>query len=257
MTTIHLTQPIDAPLERVWRACTEPSGLAAWQADRAEGRVQAGESVMLSWPALSVELSLTVAEIDHHRRLTLIAGSSELSLVFEPGGISLFHDGVGDGDELAGATSSWRMSLAILAHYCERHAERRRTVRWLVRDAHTSSEAAHVFFTDRAALATWLGSGGGLGERGSRFDLELAPGERLSGSVIANTPGRDVALTWDEDGGSVLCLRTLPRPLQPEQRWIALSWSRWSETPPSDARLEQLDAAHHRLVRALDSSRSA
>jgi uncharacterized protein YndB with AHSA1/START domain len=256
MTEILLTQAIEAPLERVWQACSEVRGLTAWQADEASGEMVPGRRVELRWPALGVSLPLDVHEVLPERRIVLGAGRSRLTLALTPGEVTLSQDGVGEGDEAEGVRSSWRLSLALLAHYCERHAGARRAVRWLLRPARTSAATAHVFFTEPSALAGWLGSGS-LGPTGARFTLDLVWGERMTGRVLSSTPGRDVSFTWDEDDSSVICLRTLPRPFSEQERWIVLSWSRWSASAPPRERLEALAAAHRRLVAILDAPGSA
>lgn len=257
MNEIRLTQLIDAPVERIWSACASAAGLEAWQADEVAGRVAPDENVQLSWPALGVELELEVEEMIERERVVFAARTTRLELAIEPGRVTLLHSGLGGGDELAGVASSWRLSLGLLAHYCERHHGKRRHVRWLARDASTSAATAHVFFTDEHALSTWLGRGGPIGSAGSSFSFELGGSDRLSGRVLANSPGRDVAITWEEDDSSALCLRTLPRPAAPTERLIVLSWSRWAEHPPERSRLEWLDAAHHRLTQALDGASEA
>lgn len=257
MDEIRLTQAINAPVERIWNACATVDGLMAWQADEASGELVPGASVRLGWPALGVELELEVERVVAGERVVLAARTTTLELVVEPGKVTLIHGGVGRGDEREGVTSSWRLSLGLLAHYCERHHGKRRHVRWLAREASTSPATAHVFFTDEHALSTWLGRGGPIGMPGDEFSFELGAGDRMTGRVLANSPGRDVAISWEEDEGSALCLRTLPRPAAPTERLIVLSWSRWSTRPPERARLEWLDAAHHRLTQALDGASDA
>jgi hypothetical protein len=75
--------------------------------------------------------------------------------------------------------------------------------------------------------------------------------------VLANTPGRDIALSWPEDGDSVLCLRTLPSPRTLEERLLLVYWSRWSETEPKAERRRGLTTALGRLARNLDRSPDA
>jgi uncharacterized protein YndB with AHSA1/START domain len=252
-----LTRKIDASRDVVWRACGTLRGLAAWQADEVEGELEVGRSVSLGWPALGVSLELDVVELEPERLLLLKKGATRLSLRLHDGGVELEHSGVGDGDAREGVSASWQLSLGLLAHYCEAHGDARRTVRWLLSPARTTPEAAHVFFSHGDALATWLGAGPSVGPAGSRYELELGGAGRMSGSVLANVPGRDVALAWDEDGGSTVVLRTLPRPFDPELRLVVLSYSRWGKRAAEQARLDLLEAAHHRLVRVLDSTRSA
>jgi uncharacterized protein YndB with AHSA1/START domain len=254
--TVRLTQRVDAPLERVWAACTEQQRITQWQADEVRGQVAPGETLELSWPSLGVELQLSVLEVDPPRRLTLATGSVRLGLELAERTVTLTHTGLSLVEELEGVSSSWRLSLAQLAHYCERHPDARRSVRWLVGNAHTSHHTAHVFFSDKAALASWLGASDGIGEVGSSYQIDL-PGEPMSGRVLANTPDRDLAISWTEDGDSVLFFRTLPHPTEPDQRLIVLTWSRWNDQPPPTRRKERLESAHQRLVQALDAGLSA
>jgi hypothetical protein len=82
----------------------------------------------------------------------------------------------------------------------------------------------------------------------------LVWGETLTGRVLARTPDRDVAVSWNEHGDSALVLRTLPVPGEPNERFLILNWSRWGETeapPPTQA---GLDAACQRLATLLGSA---
>lgn len=231
--------------------------MTGWQADEASGEVAAGSMLELRWPALGVELSLGVLEVVPERRVVLAKGATRVVLELDDHGVSLTHTGVGDGDEREGVSSSWQLSLGLLMHHCETHADSARNVRWLMRPARTNTDTAHVFFTDPDALATWLGRGSGLGAAGSRFRLDLGAGETMSGRVLSHAPGRDLALSWDEDDQSAVVLRTLPQPFEPGVRLVVLSYSRWGERPATEARLGLLEAAHHRLIRVLDGERSA
>jgi uncharacterized protein YndB with AHSA1/START domain len=248
--TVRLTQRVNAGRSLVWSACTEKRRIEAWQADEARGHVAPNETLSLHWPSLGVELALSVREMEKERLVTFESGATTLTLELDDGLVTLTHTGLGGGDELAGVTSSWRLSLAQLAHYCERHPENSRSVTWLTDVARTSHQTAHVFFTDPAALESWLGKGTGIGDVGESWSLELA-GERMSGKVLANTPERDVALSWTEAEDSVLFLRTLPHP-EPDRRVIVLTWSHWGEDALAERRGRQLEAAHRRLVQALD-----
>jgi hypothetical protein len=86
--------------------------------------------------------------------------------------------------------------------------------------------------------------------------LELAWQEPLTGTVLANTPGRDVAISWQERGQSVLALRTLPSASSPGERVLALSWSRWNDDAGSQTS-RQLGLALGRLQRALGGGGAA
>jgi len=206
----------------------------------------------LSWPALGVALELRVLEVLKQRRIVLAGGPWRMEVTLEPGAISLAHSGASEGPEAEGVRSSWRMSLALLAHHLERHRARRRKVFWITRRAAVAPEAAHVFFTDEQALASWLTrSGGGIGESGSRYALTLVSGQSMSGRVLAATPGHDVIVSWEEDESSALALRTLPSARSPHDRLLAIAWSRWSLDEPPQTVLSTLDGALGRLASIL------
>jgi hypothetical protein len=253
--SVHLRQRVRASVESTWRAWTDPTYLCAWQADEASGEVRTGGRLLLGWPALGVSLALEVVELVERERIVFAGGPWRLEVQIARGEVSLTHGGLSAGDDADGVRSSWRLSLAILAHYLENHFARRRRVTWMVARARTTHEAAHVFFTDGAALGTWLGaSNAGIGETGSAYALELGSGDRMSGTVLANT-GRDVLVQWDEDGGSTLAMRTLPT--GEGERLLALSWSRWSPDASKDRGQQHLAAAVERLAARLDRAASA
>ncbi len=231
--------------------------MTAWQADEANGEVSVGSMLWLRWPALGVELTLDVLEVVPESRVVLAKGATRVELALDGQAVSLTHAGVSDGDEREGVASSWQLSLGLLMHYCELHPDASRTVRWLMRPARTTTGAAHVFFSEQAALASWLGSGSSIGAAGTRYALDLGPGVTMTGRVLAHSPGRDLALSWEEDDQSVVVLRTLPQPFEPDVRLVVLSYSRWIERAPPQSRLDLLEAAHHRLIRLLDSDREA
>ncbi len=254
---IHLERSIAAPADAAWEACATPRGIARWQADEVTGTVERGSSLALRWPALGARVDLDVVDVAPERRLVLRSGDALLALDLAPGSIQLEHGGLAPGDELEGVASSWRLSLSLLAQSVERHRGRDRRVEWVVRRARTNTAAAHAFFTDGSALGSWLARHGSVGPEGSRYELELMSGTRMSGRVLSHTPARDVALEWSEQGDSVLVMRTLPSPVDPDDRLIALCWSRWGADPPPDALKGELAAALDRLARILGGDRSA
>jgi uncharacterized protein YndB with AHSA1/START domain len=251
-SSIALLQRVRAPRPRIWAALSQPQGLAAWQADEAAGELRVGGAITLGWPALGLSVMLDVVRVEPEQRLILRNGQALVDTVIGDQLVTLTHSGLAHGDDHAGLESSWRVALALLAHHCERPADEQRRVHWLIGATRCSAAAAHVFFTDSAALASWLTRRGQIGETGSELALELADGTPLSGHVLANVPGHDLAVSWQEDGQSVLCMRTLPVSADPGQRLVALCWSRWGDAPMPEPRLEALEAAHVRLLRALD-----
>jgi hypothetical protein len=249
---ILLKQPVRAPRGLIWATCSEPRGLSAWQADVASGQLEPGGTITLGWPALGLSVMLEVVELEPERRIALKNGDALVEIAIDEELVTLVHGGLAKSDDRAGLESSWRMALALLAHHCERHAGGRRRVHWLIGPTRCSAAAAHAFFTDASALASWLTRRGEIGETSSELRLELWSGAPLTGRVLANVPGHDVAISWSEDDGSVLCMRTLPVPADPAERLVALCWSRWGEEAAPEHRIEELEEAHRRLLRALD-----
>lgn len=248
---VTLEQAVRAPRERVWRACAAAEGLQAWQADAVEGEISPGGRITLSWPSIGVSVPLDVTAIEQRSRIVFRNGDAQVELVLDEGAVRLVHSGLAPTDDLRGLEASWRVALALLAHSCERHPERRRTVRWWLGPTRCSAEAAYEFFTDEGALARWLTRRGSVPRAEAPLALELGSGAPLSGHVLANAPGRDVALSWAEDGDSALVLRTLPAP-EAGERIVALCWSRWTTEAAPEERADELAAAHARLLAALD-----
>jgi hypothetical protein len=205
----------------------------------------------LSWPALGASVLLEVGAVDAPRRVVFRNGDTSVAMSIEDDRVELTHSGLTPSDDQDALEASWRVALALLAHYCERHPGRPRNVHWLVGRTRCSAEAAHAFFTDEGALASWLTRRGSIPATASSFALELGSGAALSGRVLANVAGHDVAISWTEEDESALVLRTLPAAEEGE-RIVALAWSRWTAGAPAAERFEELEAAHARLLRALD-----
>lgn len=253
----RLEQHVEAPLARAWEACASARGLARWQADSVSGEIGRGRHLELGWPQLGTSLPITVTSLIEREEITFDSGGSRVHLLFTPGQVALEHEGLEAGDDVEGVASSWRLSLALLAHSVERHPDRDRQVVWMLERARTTAEAAHVFFSDSAALGTWLGRGNGIGKAGSAVALDCPWGDHIEGTVLANTPSRDIALSWPGDENAVLCLRTLPSPRSREERLLLVYWSRWSKGQPPAVRRRGLASALGRLARSLDRSADA
>ncbi len=255
--SIEIRQRILAPRTRIWAALSEPEGIARWEADRASGRVERGGWLKLAYPALGAEVELAVEAVEPERRLVVSSGRSQAEFLVDEAEVTLRHQGLEPGDELDGTLSSWRVSLALLAHYVEKHDGRGRKTDWFVRRARTTPGAAHCFFTQGAALGAWLGTGDDLGHPSDPLRLHLSWGETLTGRVLARTADRDVALSWVEQGDSAVVMRTLPVPGEPSERLLIVNWSRWDrgEAPPHTR--AGLDLALQRLASLLGKSARA
>jgi uncharacterized protein YndB with AHSA1/START domain len=257
--SVFVQQTIRAPAERIWRACSNAVGLRAWQADEIEGEVTQGAELILGWPTLGVSVELEVQLVEAERRIVLCTEDARLELVVAPGRVSLTHSADFDDDERDGTLSSWRLSLATLAHYLEHHDGEERTVHWAIARAATSLEDAHAFFTLSGAQSGWLtrsSTGTGIGEVGTEIALDLAWGSSMTGRVLSHTPPRDVLLSWRETNESVLALRTLPSPDTAGERLLIATWSSWGLTQ-TEPIAQNLSTALSRLTRILDNRASA
>jgi len=257
--SVRVQQLIRAPKDRIWRACATAGGLRSWQADEAEGNFTRGAELVLGWPTLGVAVELEVERVEHERSVVLTAEDSRLELEIADGRVALTHSADFDDDESEGTLSSWRLSLATLAHYLERHDGAERHVHWSVARARASVADAHAFFTLPGAHSGWLtrgSSGTGVGAVGSEVALELAWGSPLSGTVLSHTEPRDALISWRETNDSLLALRTLPSPDTPEERLLIATWSSWGAGDTGTIE-QNLDAAITRLSRTLENRASA
>ncbi len=261
MRSVVVEQAIRAPAERIWRACSSVQGLRAWQADEIEGRVTEGAELVLGWPALSVAVHLGVERVEEQRRIVLSTQDSRVELAIAEGRVLLTHSADFDDDECAGTLSSWRLSLATLAHYVEHHDGEARSVHWAVSPAKASIEDAHAFFTLSGAQSGWLthsSNGTGIGAEGSEVVLDLTWGSPLTGRVLSHTPPRDVLVSWRETNQSLLALRTLPSPTAAQERLLIATWSSWGLGDDAAAVVARsLGAAVSRLARILENRAEA
>jgi uncharacterized protein YndB with AHSA1/START domain len=230
---VRVHQCLDASLLTVWEACASARGLARWQADRVQGRVRAGEKITLRWPMLNARAELEVLEADPHRLLRWRHLGSEVVMTFEPSGLTLTQTQV-PAEHREALASSWRISLAQLAHCTARHPGRDRRVYWATRAMPCSAQAAYLCFLDGSLIGQWLGQTASVNEDG-RFSLASSTGERFEGHVLVAVEGRDVALCIDSAAESTLVMRTLPNPLAPGERIVALCYSEWG-APQAAAR---------------------
>jgi uncharacterized protein YndB with AHSA1/START domain len=250
---IELQQRIEAPLEQIWNACASAKGIANWQADEARGEARRGGKLTLHWAAFDATVELDILDfIPYQRMLVSSGGTSTVEFRFEDNLVTLTHRGLGEDDDAEGLSSSWRIALAQLAHSLERHAGRRRRVHWLVRPVSFSPESLYLCFTDPNLLELWLTQDSAIPAEGMPYALKLKNGLHLSGQVLTNVEGRDLALSCESRGDAVLTLRSMPSPIASASRLLALVWSEWGpRTDATDELLEEFDAALDRLVGVL------
>ena len=257
MSEIEVVQPLAVSRDRVWAALTEPKHLANWQADSADGGLTRHQ-LTLGWPALGVQTHLNVVEAKRSERLVLQSGRSTVRFEVHDSKLSLRHSGLDDVDEIQGVRASWQVSLAVLRHYLDHHFGVERATHWALETATTSAAEAQVFFSMPAALNSWLTRDTtGIGKARANYRMTLRWNEAASGRVLVRTEGRDLAVSWAEREDSVLVFRTLPAPMQPDHRILALLWSHWGCEGNDSVTCDQLVAALGGLKRILDEKRSA
>lgn len=227
---VHLEKAISASRDALFRACSTRDGLEGWYADAVRGDLRPGESVRLEWPEVGAALDLGVKQVSLANGVVLESGSMRVTLKVGEGIIRLWHHGIPEAS-LEGLRSSWAVALALLGHGLEKHPGRPRTAHWEIRPVRATPEMLHLCFTQKDVLELWLGASSGIGKEGEHFWLSRGR-DHLSGTVLAHTEGRDVALSVTELGEAFLSLRTLPA--SAPGSLVALSWSTWGP-PGNDA----------------------
>ena len=259
MSRSRVEVSIDAPPDRIWWACSTIDGLSAWQADEVSGSVVRGGMLEFRWPGLGLSADVEVTTLQPMRSIALSTPSWRLNLELHGSVLALTLEGPRSTEELAGAMSGWKLSLAMLRHQLIHHWGGSRVSDWIVRPVQASAAQLHVFFSDPVGLHTWLGdTKTSLGEEGTPVQLALRWGEALAGEMLAHTPERDLALSWQQHGNSLLSMRSLPSPRSEHERLVLLQWSRWhAASAETNATLEHLDASLSRLAQLFVVSGSA
>lgn len=245
--SLYLRASIDAPDDLLWSYLSTAQGLASWQADTVAGDLES-RSFSLRWPELGARLDLSVAEVERGRRLVLQAGGTSLCLKVQGGVVELEHRGLDEDDDFSGFESSWLTALALLKLAATRHPRVPRSVTWLFAPVPTTADHLHCYFTEAAALATWLGRTEQDFAAGSAFRVALFGGPTIGGEVLYCK--RDVCLRIHEWNDGALVLRSLPGP--DNGRVAALGISTWESPLPREA-APTLEGALRRLSTATQS----
>lgn len=138
------TLVLDAPLEVVWNAWTDPKALARWFPLEAGVDLASGGWVEWRWGDLKWKLDIEALDAPTHLRLRDLSGPRgnhpcyiDIDLEASAGKttLRLVHSGFGEGadwDELYDGTRvGWRDELYSLAHYLHRHRDHRRWISML------------------------------------------------------------------------------------------------------------------------------
>ncbi len=218
---VSLRSVIAAPVERVWSAWVEPEQLTGWYADSIQGSLAArGQRAVASWDSLGMSIELEVIERVERRRLVVRAelGSGaqtqRIMLSAVDGGteILLEHDGLLSRDEREGVESGWTIALALLREYVERYPGQTRRSFAILGGARAALPRIYAQFVRPG----WLADPPPRLTMGRRVALRVRGGPSLWVEVIADVPGRELALRCSEMS-AVIALRALPaRPI-----WLA------------------------------------
>jgi uncharacterized protein YndB with AHSA1/START domain len=216
---IEVTLEIAAPVEKVWKAITDPRELERWFPLRARVTPGEGGEVFMSWgPPWEGASRIDAWEENQRLRTRGFLEHGDASLVeytLETRGgktlLRLVHSGFARGsdweDELFGGTErGWRYELRSLRHYLERHAGTDRRVLWP--KAKVRGSAAEVW---KRLLGkdgfTREGSIDGLRE-GDRYRVTAATGDVLAGRVLVNDPPFEFSGTVESLNDGLVALRT-------------------------------------------------
>jgi uncharacterized protein YndB with AHSA1/START domain len=208
------------PVERVWRAVTEPSELAAWFPGQVEISLEPGGAVRFAQPGFDVDLALlptsgTVTALDPPSELAFTWGDDELRFVLTPSGDScllVFTHAFTNRASARRSGAGWSMCLDALVAMCAGVA--RPPNRWPEYFARYTDElgadgtcsrdgdgdgvvlrvervvdvpATELWraLTEPERLVTWLGA----------TELELVEGGRIEIEPIGPPGGRPVRVT--------------------------------------------------------------
>jgi uncharacterized protein YndB with AHSA1/START domain len=199
-----------APPEHAWAAWADPEKIAHWFVDRAYGDVRPGGVMTWVFDQFKLEIPYPVLEATAPSRLVLggeIPGFPpfrlEITIARDKGEtvVRLFNSGFREGaqwdEEYAGVASGWRLSLALLREYLERHYGTPKQSILVMQPAPFQLFEILPWFTEEARLAQWLTTSGGVGAPGSPAHLVMRNGEVLRGTVLDVT-GQEAALSWDD-----------------------------------------------------------
>jgi uncharacterized protein YndB with AHSA1/START domain len=248
---------ICAPLERVWSAWTDPAQLSAWDPDRVDGIIEAGQSIVMHWDSFGVSLDVEVITCDWQRELRLRVqrpdgGSQDLLVVMqsvsasaeEPAtDIALTFEGEMSEDEKQGTASGWHTQLRLLERYLSLPTKERVSFSALG-PAIASIDRAYDAF---AHPARWLSQEEIVfREEGQAYSITTVEGVRIRGEVLSLVEGRELAL-WCEELGGVVRMRAIPL-AGGRARLLGVQVVRWGERPAALQIQDSLKESVDRLV---------
>jgi len=232
---------IDAPPEVVWNAITDPQSLVRWFAQKVVVEPGPGGRIVYSWPPdfegpADIErwepprhlrtgwafLAPNLAEEDRRRVAVdwILEGRGGATV------LRVVHSGFGLGsewdDEYEGSNRGWSYELQSLKHYLERHRGHDRRMIWARRAVRRDTAAAW----ERLLGPDGFGREGSLRDArpGDRVAVTAATGDRLEGTVVHASPGKEIAFTLRALDDGLLRLGFETYSGQPEVSAMVSAW---------------------------------
>jgi uncharacterized protein YndB with AHSA1/START domain len=207
---------LSAPSERVWDAFADPSKIAGWFVDAAEGNVAPGELWTWVWKKYGVRAEYRVIDASRPDRLLVEfegrrggpPGLIEITIRRDRGDtlLELVNSGFGSGpewdDEYEGVRSGWHIAVRILKFYLDRHWSESRSDLLVQHNAAFDRAMILPYQRTENGLAQWLTRSGSIPPVGRRAQLTLWNGMKLSGEVLALSDF-ETAVAWDEMNGVI------------------------------------------------------
>jgi uncharacterized protein YndB with AHSA1/START domain len=253
--------------EQVYEAWADPEKITHWfvdsaKVDTASGKAEPGAIFTWAFEKFGYEIPYEVVAAEPGRRFALggehpKSGPFLLEVKIEREGgetlVTLVNSGFLDGsewdEEYQGIVSGWTNALAVLKHYLENYAGRRKTAILAMQPAACDFPSLLSFYSTAQGLDRWLTTSASIGGGvGAACSLRLHGGDSLTGSVLSSTRW-EVALSWDEIDG-VLELKGFRFPgMGPV---VAARVVSWSISPERAAAIERrLQEALGRLAGAV------
>ena len=202
--------------EQVYEAWADPTKIAQWFVDKAEGKAERGATITWFFEKFNYTIPYEVLHAEPGKRFAIrwnpppgmSAGLHDVTIAKE-GGITLmrmiesgFREGAEWDEEFEGTASGWQMALALLKHYLENYFGSPRCSFLVMKPAEYTFDRLLPFHRTSAGLQKWLTASGAFGEVGENFKLQLKQGGSVTGKVLAKTK-RETALSWDEIHGAL------------------------------------------------------
>ena len=216
--SVEITRDLDAPVELVWKALTDPAEIVRWFPTDAVIDPRPGGRYTISWEG-QWQWDMTITDWEPSHRLRMVdrqarpfdadgqpianASPVELALEFtlEARGnrttLRLVQSGFGHGstwdDEIDGVTLGWHVELSGLLHYLTHHRGHDRRTVW----AHATTDRSLAAVWSQLVAPTGLVTNGVVETHaaGDRCRLVLASGDIIDGTVIFSAPSRQLVVS--------------------------------------------------------------